>query len=91
MCGQVFPPDRNFREDFDRQVETPDATQVLASWQALFFIQYLVKSIFYFESPPQLKNLPALSFISCVIHLLPPAFMHATGKIYPACSSLIPS
>jgi hypothetical protein len=37
MCGQVFSPDRNFREDFDRQVETPDATQELASWQALVF------------------------------------------------------
>jgi hypothetical protein len=90
MCGQVFPPDRNFREDFYCQVEIPDATQGLASWRALIFIQYLVKSIFYFESPQQLKNLPALSFISCVIHRSFLAYMHATGKIYPDCSSLIP-
>jgi hypothetical protein len=37
MCGLVFPPDRNFREDFDRRVEAPDATQGFASWQALVF------------------------------------------------------
>jgi len=37
MCDQVFPPGRNLREDFDHQVETPDATQELASWQAPLF------------------------------------------------------
>jgi len=37
MCGQVFPPDRNSRENFDRQLETPEATQELASCQALVF------------------------------------------------------
>ena len=37
MCGQVFPPDRNSRENFDRQVETPEATQELASWQDPLF------------------------------------------------------
>jgi hypothetical protein len=37
MCDQVFPPDRNFPEDFDRKVETPEATQGFASCQALVF------------------------------------------------------